>query len=83
MKAFKQPALFIGGQQRSGFLGIHIKTLGDGFRSVVGTAFDLGTLLHALHKHVMVSVESHHSVQRSVQIGEDGVQCLNLGALRG
>ena len=29
----------------------------------------------------MVSVESHHSVQRSVQIGEDGVQCLNLGCV--
>ena len=41
VEGLQQPALFIGGQQRSGFLGIHIKTLGDGFRSVVGTAFDL------------------------------------------
>ena len=29
----------------------------------------------------MVGVESHHSVQRSVQIGEDGVQRFDLGGV--
>ena len=68
-------------QQRRGLLGVHVKTLGDGFRGVVGAAFDFGALLHTLHEHVVICIQCDDRVKRGVQLAQDGVESLDLGGV--
>ena len=44
IERLEQAALLVDVQQRRGLLGVHVKTLGNGFRGVVGAAFDFGKM---------------------------------------